>query len=651
MSPIFLLALLALFSSQASAQNQYLIDSLESQLPLLQNDSLQVEALNELAFQLRHSSPSRATEYAHQAKATAQKIGFAKGHASSLVRLGIIATQEGNYDTAKDYYIEALEIRKTLESPNDIANTYNNIGLIYKYQGGHLKSIENYMEGLRYLKEKDTNKAAAILYNNLGNAYRYIEDYKKAIENINNSIEIRQRIGDQNGRANCLLNLGNLYLVEIENLELAERAFEQSVALFRELENFNGEAKCSIGLGLLALKKRNFEGAEQHLNRASQLKNYLNKNDKAVIQMNLGELYIKKMNYDRSIPYLNRSLKTFEELGNTQQQSTLHYNLGVAYFNKSNFSKALLHFEKSLAQLNSSPDIFFKTQLFYNLSQTHARLGNFSDAFEYSNYSAELQDSLDQNYKMAMNLLLKNEEEQKKMELLAKEQQLQIAKNQRNTLIINALIALLLLFSIAATAGFHAYRNRKRQQLAEKNELLAKQKVAELLNNQELKATYARLEGQDKERKRIAQDLHDRLGSMLSTVKLYFKAIDSKIEALQEDNQKQYQKATALLDDACEEVRKVAHNLESGMLAEFGLKKELETLANSIESTNQLKVKILTHGLKERLDSMMEAKIYRIIQELVNNVIKHAKASVISIQLNHFQRSIEYFGRRQWYRL
>ena len=153
-----------------------------------------------------------------------------------------------------------------------------------------------------------------------------------------------------------------------------------------------------------------------------------------------------------------------------------------------------------------------------------------------------------------------------------------------------------------------------------------------------METTYARLEGQDLERKRVARDLHDRIGSMLSTVKLFFASVDTKLEEFKEENQKHFHKANQLLDEACEEVRRIAHDMESGLLTKFGLKPELEALAETIKDSQQIEISLVTHGLQERLVNSLEVKSYRIIQELVSNVLKHAKATTLSIQLNRFDK-------------
>ena len=161
-----------------------------------------------------------------------------------------------------------------------------------------------------------------------------------------------------------------------------------------------------------------------------------------------------------------------------------------------------------------------------------------------------------------------------------------------------------------------------------------------MLKNKELDAHYARLEGQDTLQKQIGRELHDGLGTLLSTVKLNLAPVDEVLDKLTDKHRRQYATANRLLDEACVDLRRIAHELGSAVLLKFGLKAQLEALKDVIEGSGKLKVELPFYGLEERLDAKMEVNIYRIVQELVNNVIKHAQASKIIIQVNQFENMI-----------
>jgi signal transduction histidine kinase len=232
------------------------------------------------------------------------------------------------------------------------------------------------------------------------------------------------------------------------------------------------------------------------------------------------------------------------------------------------------------------------------------------------------------------------EEKQKQVELLEKDKEIsqvtlekKVVENRRKTILIYSLLIGLILVSLLFFAIIKVKRHKQLSKLAEQNSLIESQKVEELLKKQELKSMNAMMIGQEEERKRIARDLHDRLGSMLAMVKNHFKSVETSIDNLKDTNTKLYKKANKLLDEACEEVRKISQDMASGVLTKFGLTAALEDLKNTLEESKQLEVEFVSHGLNNRLPLELEITIYRIIQELISNILKHAKASEITIQL------------------
>jgi signal transduction histidine kinase len=202
---------------------------------------------------------------------------------------------------------------------------------------------------------------------------------------------------------------------------------------------------------------------------------------------------------------------------------------------------------------------------------------------------------------------------------------------QRNIFMASA-IALLLL-----AAGLFFFF-RQKQQIALRNDHIQKQQIGELLNTQEIKSLNAMMEGQEKERKRIAEDLHDRVGSSLAAIKLHMNSV-ARIFNITEDGNDQFYRVNTMFDDVVKEVRQVSHDLASGVLMKFGLVPALRDLCESIESAGRQKVTLITHGMDERLDNQTEIILYRVAQECIGNILKHADAGTIGIQLTRHDQS------------
>lgn len=160
---------------------------------------------------------------------------------------------------------------------------------------------------------------------------------------------------------------------------------------------------------------------------------------------------------------------------------------------------------------------------------------------------------------------------------------------------------------------------------------LENQEILDLLQDQEMKTAYALLEGQDKERKRIASELHDNLGSILTSLNMFADAIQTKQEPKHVKQIANKISETASL--ANQEVRKISHSLDSGLLNHFGLKTAINQLMEAIEASKKIEVTSEIQ-VEDKLDNEKGLEIYRIIQELVNNALKHSECSKLRIDIS-----------------
>ena len=169
-------------------------------------------------------------------------------------------------------------------------------------------------------------------------------------------------------------------------------------------------------------------------------------------------------------------------------------------------------------------------------------------------------------------------------------------------------------------------------------EEISKQKINELENNLKIESMHSMINGQEAERERIAQDLHDSLGGLMSTIKLHFDSIQSKHKTVKKLYE--YQKANELIDIACQEIRVISNNMTPGSLAKLGLTSSITDLINRVNSPNGPNIVFQHFGIDDEIDIGLSLTIYRIIQELLNNSIKHAKASEILIEINQKEDEI-----------
>ena len=194
-----------------------------------------------------------------------------------------------------------------------------------------------------------------------------------------------------------------------------------------------------------------------------------------------------------------------------------------------------------------------------------------------------------------------------------------LQKSTLNKFLIGSTIALVLL-------GLLGYRNFKTKQKLHKTQIIQLEKDKQLL------AIDAMLKGQEEERSRLAKDLHDGLGGMLSGVKLSFVNMKENL-IMDAESVTSFEKSILQLDNTIAELRKVAHNLMPEALVKFGLKNAILDFCNSMQLSSKTKIIFEQLGTERLLSNTADLYIYRIVQELINNAIKHADADQILVQL------------------
>jgi signal transduction histidine kinase len=160
--------------------------------------------------------------------------------------------------------------------------------------------------------------------------------------------------------------------------------------------------------------------------------------------------------------------------------------------------------------------------------------------------------------------------------------------------------------------------------------------IADITNvkKSEFLALNSIIEGQEMERKRIARELHDGIGPLLSTLKIKLSNIEGELLGPgNEDLQARFANSYRLIDEASDDLRSISHNLLPKVLLDFGLIEALESLADKIRTTKNIEITYIFTGSPQRFDQVVELGIYRVCQELINNTLKHARAKSITLQL------------------
>ncbi len=216
---------------------------------------------------------------------------------------------------------------------------------------------------------------------------------------------------------------------------------------------------------------------------------------------------------------------------------------------------------------------------------------------------------------------------------------MELEKNYILFLVIASTLVVVIMIGIAIDLVL-LYRRKK---IAAEQEKYAHQlEVDQLLQRHEMESVNALLRGQDEERIRIAQELHDSLGSILFTAKLHYSQLEKQMRSLKEQQNTSYSQVTNLLDEAVDEVRRISHDLYEGSLAKFGYKTALLQLIHAIETTNTIRITFDNGEVDGEKYVSIQRDLYRITQELLSNTLKYADALSIHIKLRYTENLFQF---------
>lgn len=309
-----------------------------------------------------------------------------------------------------------------------------------------------------------------------------------------------------------------------------------------------------------------------------------------------------------------------------------YIRLSVLNGNRQRYNVALQNLNDADSYGSISDSLLSKFYILRYKADNFGFNGDFKNAYESLQKSLDIEYDLDyrRNSLQISSLEVELDTAKKEKQILVEQEQKR--KNRNLALFLGG--GLLLVSFIAILV----YKNTKRKQrIAEQEREIEIQKTEKVLKEQELSAIDAMLEGQEKERQRLASDLHDSAGATIAAARLHF-------DNLAKDNASvtskiQFERTKALLDQAYEEVRSMAHIKNSGVIAKQGLLPAIENLARQV-SMSELQITVSDYGLTERIDNSLEITIFRIVQELVTNIVKHSKATEAHISLTQHDDSL-----------
>lgn len=516
----------------------------------------------------------------------AQQIRYQRGVALFTSYYVFVLNQRGEYTKALHLVSQAAIIFKALKDEPNLLAAYNNIGNAYQNMGAFPEAVRYYLLAITLGEKHKNNKQLTKLYNNLASVFFNTGDYDKSHLYATRALALSRALKDTARIAAALVNLGGALT--------RQKHIPEAIATYQEV----------IQLG-------------RYLGDSTLVMDGL---------INTGSIYSDLNQHQKALRQYEQTMAITDTYDDQDYRLYAQLGFGQELLKTGQAAKAdgVIASTIALAQRMQANDELRQT--YQTAAEVKEALNQPAQALQYRKLYEALNDTLlgvsTRKQVHQLEIAFQTAEKDKALaekQLLLTQKDLELASKAKWQAIFLLAIGLL-----AALAFLFWYRYRQRNKLqAQQLQTLEKEKTVQVLE--------ALMQGEEKERVRLSKDLHDGVGGLLSAVKMHFSAIRQNQEVLKQNPA--YTHAIGLLDDAITDIRKTAHNLMPETLYRLGLKEALETFCKNISYSGTLQVSFYTNGDIGRFKPNFELSVYRIVQELVNNIIKHSKASEALVQL------------------
>jgi len=573
---LLLVCIMFVFATPVSAQS---LDSLIA-AHTDKKGHVHIQAIIEATKGKIYSQPAETFNLAKKTLAIAEEYKAPLTLAQSYQFMGVCHFQvTAHYDSATYYWQKAEQLFRSLDSKEaleGLAMTLHNFGTIKQVEGTYAVAIDYYIQALKLFDKTGNTKLYAYTLNNISTLYALANDNEKAEKYARECIEFSYKAGDE-------------FMVATGSIALCDALMEQGK--YEEVLPLLNNA--------LEYGEKNDDPYKvflYHFNYASYLMGY-------------------KKDYPLAIKEYEKARELTEVIGDEWEIMRHNSSLSEAYLLNGQYedARSAAQTALSLAEKLQSKD---KQEIaLWVVAQVSAHHRDFETAYGQLATAYRLKDTLYDETGQQQTAFLETVYQTEKKEL-----QITSLERQRQLYVWLGVAGAIILL-IALAFAFIRYR------LAVSRRKLAEEEAHRLEQEKQLVAVQATLDGEAAERTRLAKDLHDGLGSMLSLVKFNLPQVkgDAVLEAVEVSR---FQKALGMLDDSIRELRRLAHHMMPESLLRYGLKVSLSDFCAAIPTAH-----FHYFGNETRLSENMEIMIYRCIHELVNNALKHAQANHINVQL------------------
>ena len=534
--------------------------------------------------------------------------------------------------------IELDSLKEAVESiTDDSLKTESYLRIAYLLYAGEESEMYAY-KALDLAKSLKNPQLIGKAYHRLAWCHGWDEMDKKTAY-LDSAASIFSRIGDIYGLGNVYDTKGTI-LMEYGSLKEADISYQQAYETYSQIGNEERKAGILNNWAVAKYSLGEIDESIEKFNKALEFRiqeKPISDIDIARIYQGLGECYRMKGDLEMATVNYLKGYKHREAAKNIGMVESL-VSLASMIYDAAEQSKDTTQivnlmrengFENSqqliqiAEQVNGLEDRIWMQESIMDVKRRRFVLNkDFESAYELLKKQKQIleENKLSEGSLEAIaDLKMKFEKDQLTIKLLENEV-LNKKKQDQVTLLIVSLSGMFLISVI----GFLYYQNRMKAAQIELNEAHREQQIVSMRSM---------LEGQEKERSRIARDLHDGLGNLLSTLKVNIGSLQINFD--DSNSEKIYGTASQMIDEACTEVRKIAHEMMPQALKKLGLRKALEDLVLKMDAAHSFDAEFHVHGAERKFDDNTNVMLFRIVQEALNNIVKYANASEVSVQLTY----------------
>jgi signal transduction histidine kinase len=500
---------------------------------------------------------------------------------------------------------------------------WNLYGSLY-WQSGNLEEgiYCHRMARQNYLDAKDTGRAAYSL-SEIG-IYLYYAGLRDSVMHYYlQSVEEMKPLKQYSKLPVVFYHIG-VFFSDQKNYEKGRYYYSRGLASARENKDSSVLINLLFGLGRLANTAKEWKLAARYLGESLQVAEALKRTQlAAMVSTDLSIAFLQARQLDSALYFGNKAMNYALASRNISTYVKACINMAEAYEITGQEKERMAVLRKALAQEKEIKNVVFAGGVYKWLADASYKLGAYKQAYDYLQNLNQVNDSTAEINAKRLNTELeaRYQAAQKEKELAQREIQLQ---KTRQVLLFTLGVAFIVLLLAALLYFVYRHKNRMHQQA-----------LKTIRQEKEIQLLQAVMQGEEKERSRIAKDLHDGVAGMLAAVKMQLSSLTTFFTGV--ENNSGYRQAMEMLNDVSHEVRKTAHNLMPEVLTRYGLDEALRRYCANISSEQHLRVEYDFLGTPTRFAGSFELSVYRIVQELLTNVMKHSRASEAIVQVSQQQ--------------